>query len=807
MNEESPSSSPETLPIISSMYLPKPMQFQENSNLARTMSSVINSTPCQIPSQEPLKLPPTSTSTLTGGGTASKHFPSPTSSNNCSPPPIRTPKSSVSDLFPIQPSINNESFSPPITSNASLSPSNSQPLVAALTGATNPNLDHIRLQQLYTLAIADRMRFLHPLLSNPYAIATNPGLPRPIPPPSTSGPPPPPPQAMAHLSQLAVAAIAASGGTPSRLQLPPQPLSHPGPPPPNDFPPHHLAAYYGKFDPRMFQIPNEPKPQHSYIGLISMAILSVSEHKLVLADIYQYILDNYQYFRHRGPGWRNSIRHNLSLNDCFIKAGRAANGKGHYWAIHPACKEDFTRGDYRRRKAQRKVRRHMGLQVDEEDSPSPPPPCLGSPGSILPLGWPTVTPAGVRIPPPILPPPLQHHIASNGPPPAPIPLPASFINQAYHGNLNPSNLQPQPSLSSMSPAAEDSKSREGFDFTSIANQRANNASVKNFIETENENHISKYENIIQRRRDSPIADVNIKQTPSTNSNKRQFDVASLLGHHHPRSKDSAVVAAAAAISTALTNRLSEASEKIRSNHNIGFIEDSQCAKEDQRKEIDDEDDDGNITDNSLEERYSRPNIRIAQDYGEEGTLLDIRNKSYFTPINDRRFNPFGDTSTALSKEETGQDDTKHALESDVPETTDQKKEKKAVLEQQTNDNEDISMDNRGEKQITAQKETERYSDDDQIQNTPTKCTTDDRNINGKGDLDTIRSSLPFMQAASGQSLNNNLFQENHGSPTTSAVSPHEYLARYYQIMQQHQQQAAAAMNMANALPSRQHHKL
>jgi hypothetical protein len=106
-----------------------------------------------------------------------------------------------------------------------------------------------------------------------------------------------------------------------------------------------------------------------------MAILSSPESKLVLSDIYQYILDNYPYFRSRGPGWRNSIRHNLSLNDCFIKAGRSANGKGHYWAIHPANVEDFKKGDFRRRKAQRKVRKHMGLAVDEEggDSPSPPP--------------------------------------------------------------------------------------------------------------------------------------------------------------------------------------------------------------------------------------------------------------------------------------------------------------------------------------------------------------------------------------------------------------------------------------------------
>ena len=120
---------------------------------------------------------------------------------------------------------------------------------------------------------------------------------------------------------------------------------------------------------------DEPKPNYSYIGIISMAILGSKERKLVLSDIYQWILDNYPYFRRRGPGWRNSIRHNLSLNDCFVKAGRSANGKGHYWAIHPANVEDFERGDFRRRRAQRKVRRAMGLTVadDEDDSPVPSP--------------------------------------------------------------------------------------------------------------------------------------------------------------------------------------------------------------------------------------------------------------------------------------------------------------------------------------------------------------------------------------------------------------------------------------------------
>lgn len=149
-----------------------------------------------------------------------------------------------------------------------------------------------------------------------------------------------------------------------------------------------LALSMSLFHNRVFQ-PEEPKPQHSYIGLIAIAILSSPETKLVLSDIYQYILDNYPYFRTRGPGWRNSIRHNLSLNDCFVKAGRSANGKGHYWAIHPANQEDFKKGDFRRRKAQRKVRKHMGLSVDDDgtDSPSPPPLPITPPPISTALQW------------------------------------------------------------------------------------------------------------------------------------------------------------------------------------------------------------------------------------------------------------------------------------------------------------------------------------------------------------------------------------------------------------------------------------
>ncbi|CAH2312631.1 forkhead box D3-like [Pelobates cultripes] len=96
------------------------------------------------------------------------------------------------------------------------------------------------------------------------------------------------------------------------------------------------------------------KPNHSYIALISRAILSSPEKRLQLSDIYQWIMESYPYYHNQEKSWRNSVRHNLSLNECFIKAGRSDNGKGHYWAVHPANLEAFSRGDYQRRRARRR---------------------------------------------------------------------------------------------------------------------------------------------------------------------------------------------------------------------------------------------------------------------------------------------------------------------------------------------------------------------------------------------------------------------------------------------------------------------
>ncbi|XP_064619494.1 forkhead box protein unc-130-like [Lineus longissimus] len=107
----------------------------------------------------------------------------------------------------------------------------------------------------------------------------------------------------------------------------------------------------------------DDKPEFSYIAMIAKAILSTPQKRMILGDIYQYVMDNFAYYNNNERAWRNSIRHNLSLNECFIKSGRCEGGKGNYWSIHHTCVEEFARGDYSRRQARKRVRRGMKAMI------------------------------------------------------------------------------------------------------------------------------------------------------------------------------------------------------------------------------------------------------------------------------------------------------------------------------------------------------------------------------------------------------------------------------------------------------------
>ncbi|CCG82364.1 putative Forkhead transcription factor [Taphrina deformans PYCC 5710] len=79
----------------------------------------------------------------------------------------------------------------------------------------------------------------------------------------------------------------------------------------------------------------EGKP-YSYAQLITYAIAHAPNGKLTLSEIYDWCTEHFPYFKKQtNPGWKNSIRHNLSLNKTFVKVPRPVHepGKGAYWAL------------------------------------------------------------------------------------------------------------------------------------------------------------------------------------------------------------------------------------------------------------------------------------------------------------------------------------------------------------------------------------------------------------------------------------------------------------------------------------------
>ncbi|XP_041113110.1 forkhead box protein M1-like isoform X2 [Polyodon spathula] len=84
------------------------------------------------------------------------------------------------------------------------------------------------------------------------------------------------------------------------------------------------------------------RPPYSYMAMIQFAINSKKTKRMTLKEIYTWIEDHFLYFRHIAkPGWKNSIRHNLSLHDMFIRE-TSPDGKISYWTIHPEANRCLT---------------------------------------------------------------------------------------------------------------------------------------------------------------------------------------------------------------------------------------------------------------------------------------------------------------------------------------------------------------------------------------------------------------------------------------------------------------------------------
>ena len=159
----------------------------------------------------------------------------------------------------------------------------------------------------------------------------------------------------------------------------------------------------------------DSKPPYSYIALTAMALYHSQERMLPLSEIYKFIMDNFPYYRKNTQRWQNSLRHNLSFNDCFIKIPRRPDrpGKGAYWTLHPKAIQMFENGSLLRR------RKRFSLEDEEKETLETELSALNTMTRMAPV--PPVAPAPCYQQPPVM--------AQYAPCPPPVPVMLLFAER------------------------------------------------------------------------------------------------------------------------------------------------------------------------------------------------------------------------------------------------------------------------------------------------------------------------------------------------------------------------------------------
>ncbi|XP_065352983.1 defective pharyngeal development protein 4-like [Cloeon dipterum] len=111
--------------------------------------------------------------------------------------------------------------------------------------------------------------------------------------------------------------------------------------------------------------PVGPKPPFTYTELIEQAL--EEKGALTVSGIYQWISQHFPYYRPNDDRWKNSVRHNLSINPHFSKGGKATRGAGHLWTV--VAEDERTRSSWKRRRLEQYVndkRRRESMTLDNE---------------------------------------------------------------------------------------------------------------------------------------------------------------------------------------------------------------------------------------------------------------------------------------------------------------------------------------------------------------------------------------------------------------------------------------------------------
>ena len=86
------------------------------------------------------------------------------------------------------------------------------------------------------------------------------------------------------------------------------------------------------------------KPTNSFNVMIMTALKESPAKRLTLNEIYDFITERYPYYNETNKkSWQNSVRHNLSMNKCFVRVSRDRldSGKGSFWTLTANASQAF----------------------------------------------------------------------------------------------------------------------------------------------------------------------------------------------------------------------------------------------------------------------------------------------------------------------------------------------------------------------------------------------------------------------------------------------------------------------------------